>query len=314
MPHTCKHDAETLKQLQALPLKAKVFETRQRIAEWVKHYGVGGVYVAFSGGKDSTVLLDIVRRDYPEIPAVFCDTGLEFPEIRDFVKTIDNVTWLKPKMTFKAVIEKYGAPVVSKKVAQYVYEVNRSQSETATKRLRLTGIRSDGSYLHAAKIPQKWMFLLDADFGISHKCCDVMKKDPAKHYEKQTGRLPILGTMAGESRVRRQSYLMNGCNAFELKRPRSAPISFWTELDIWGYIHKNKLPHCSIYNRGWDRTGCMFCAFGCHNEETPNRFQRMHDTHPKQWKYCMDKLGMREVLEFCGIPVEDKQLKLDLGD
>lgn len=54
----------------------------------------------------------------------------------------------------------------------------------------------------------------------------------------------------------------------------------------------------------------MFCAFGAHMEKEPNRFQRMRKTHPKQWKYCMEKLGMREVLKFCGIPFEDKQMEL----
>ena len=51
----------------------------------------------FSGGKDSTVLLDLVRKLYPGIVAVFVDTGLEYPEIREFVKRFENVEWLKPK-------------------------------------------------------------------------------------------------------------------------------------------------------------------------------------------------------------------------
>ncbi len=68
-----------LKILQALPLEMKVLKTKQRIREWVQHYGTDGVYVSFSGGKDSTVLLHIVRELYPDIEAVFVDTGLEYP-------------------------------------------------------------------------------------------------------------------------------------------------------------------------------------------------------------------------------------------
>ena len=70
--------------------------------------------MAFSGGKDSTVLLDIARKIYPDIEAVYTDTGLEYPELREFVKTIDNVTWLRPKENFKKVVQKYGYPVISK--------------------------------------------------------------------------------------------------------------------------------------------------------------------------------------------------------
>lgn len=114
--------AQDLRQLQAYTLGMKVMLTKQRIREWVNYFGTDGVYVSFSGGKDSTALLHIVREMYGDkIPAVFCDTGLEYPEIRNFVKTFDNVTWLKPKLTFRQVIEKYGYPFISKEVSERVY-------------------------------------------------------------------------------------------------------------------------------------------------------------------------------------------------
>ena len=114
------HTLEELKQFQAMPLPVKIRMTQNRIRAWVDYYGQDGVYVSFSGGKDSTVLLHIVREMYPNIPAVFVDTGLEFPEIRNFVKKFDNVTWLKPKMNFKQVIEKYGYPFISKEVSECI--------------------------------------------------------------------------------------------------------------------------------------------------------------------------------------------------
>lgn len=111
--------------MQAAPLSVKVLLTKSRIRDWVNEFGEDGVYISFSGGKDSTVLLDIVRQDYPNVPAVFCDTGLEYPEIREFVKTIDNVTWIKPAMTFRQVIEKCGYPMISKEVSECVYGARR---------------------------------------------------------------------------------------------------------------------------------------------------------------------------------------------
>lgn len=114
-----------LKELQGLPLYMKIRLTKQRIREWVNHYGEDGVYVSFSGGKDSTVLLHLVREDYPDIPAVFCDTGLEYPEIREFVKTFDNVEWLKPKKNFRQVIQDFGYPFIGKEVAERVYYAQR---------------------------------------------------------------------------------------------------------------------------------------------------------------------------------------------
>lgn len=48
-------------------------------------------YVSFSGGKDSTVLLDIVRRFVDrDIKAVFCNTGNEYPEIVRFVRSTEK--------------------------------------------------------------------------------------------------------------------------------------------------------------------------------------------------------------------------------
>lgn len=78
---------EDLRELQALPLDLKILKTKNRIKEWYDYFG-GQVYVSFSGGKDSTVLLHIARELYPDIEAVFVNTGLEYPEIRKFVKTV----------------------------------------------------------------------------------------------------------------------------------------------------------------------------------------------------------------------------------
>ena len=109
--------------LQSLPLDIKIMKTKRRIQEWIDYYGEDKVYISFSGGKDSTVLLDLVRQVNSNIPAVFIDTGLEYPETKEFVNSIDNVTILRPKMSFKQVIEKYGYPMVSKEQANYLDDI-----------------------------------------------------------------------------------------------------------------------------------------------------------------------------------------------
>ena len=124
-----KHEMWQLQSMQAASLGTKIALTKQRIREWVKAYGEDGVYVSFSGGKDSTVLLHLVREDYPDIPAVFVDTGLEYPEIREFVKTFDNVVWLKPRKNFRQVIQEYGYPFISKEVSECVYAAKKYLTE-----------------------------------------------------------------------------------------------------------------------------------------------------------------------------------------
>lgn len=115
---------EELTMLQSLPLSIKIEKTKLRIKEWYEHWN-GQVYVSFSGGKDSTVLLDIARNMYPDIEAVYSDTGLEYPEIKEFVKTFDNVTIVRPKYSFKEILTKYGYPIISKEVANVVANSRR---------------------------------------------------------------------------------------------------------------------------------------------------------------------------------------------
>lgn len=178
----------------------------------------------------------------------------------------------------------------------------------------------------------KYQFFLDAPFEISANCCNVMKKAPVHSFGRKTGRKPITAQMASESRLRTSQWLRNGCNGFQMKSPISNPMSFWTEQDVLLYIKQRKLPIASVYGdiveeeskkfsekeiemmelfdeerpflktTGCDRTGCMFCGYGCHLEEE-SRFKRMKKTHPKQYDYIMRSreqggLGYKEVIDW----------------
>jgi 3'-phosphoadenosine 5'-phosphosulfate sulfotransferase (PAPS reductase)/FAD synthetase len=160
-----------------------------------------------------------------------------------------------------------------------------------------------------------------------------MKKNPVHNYEKKTGKKPMLATMASESKLRTQKWIMNGCNAFNIARPYSTPMAFWTEQDVLLYIYQNHLPICSVYGEivkdnevdgqtdwedlglfdigvpvlrttGCNRTGCMFCGFGCHMEKPgEGRFERMKETHPKQYEWIMKPwdeggLGYKDVIDW----------------
>ena len=296
--------------MQSMPLDIKIMMTKNRIRWWLNEYDA---YVSFSGGKDSTVLLHIARQVQPDIPAVFVDTGLEYPEIRNFVKTWENVTWLKPEMNFRKVIETYGYPLISKNVSRAIHDVKKLGNNCWF--ARAFNGEETGLYNY-----QKYKYLIDSPFKISNQCCDVMKKKPLKKYSKLTNQKPIIATMATESLQRRNAWLKNGCNAFNCKNPTSQPMSFWTEQDVLRYLKQFNIPYASVYGdivedengklhtTGCDRTGCVFCGFGCHLEKEPNRFQRLKQTHPKLYEYCMkdwDKggLGMKEPLKFIGVKI-----------
>jgi len=295
---------DDLKMMQALPLSLKIRMTQQRIRDWVREFGEDGVYVSFSGGKDSTVLLHLVRDLYPGIPAVFVNTGLEYPEIQRFVREFENVEILYPKMPFPDVIRRHGYPFISKRISHVVHVMRHSRGESRYEKFFDKEYKSLFSAV-------RYKPLINADFDIGNQCCDVMKKSPIKHYAKLTSRMPMSGQMADEGLGRREQWLKTGCNSFNLNNPISNPMAFWTGNDVLEYIKVNRLPICSVYGdivvqgddgfeydtmiggackyrtTGCDRTGCIFCGFGAHLEKGEGRFERLKRTHPKQYDYCM---------------------------
>lgn len=300
-----KISKEELNRRLSLSLDDKIQWAREVIIEFFAQFN-GEVYISFSGGKDSQVLLHIARSMFPNIPAVFCDTGLEYPEIRAHVKKFDNVVWMKPKMKFPEVIRTFGFAVASKEVAQKVGEL------LTTKSLKLFNKRLYGDSKGNGKLPIKWRSLLTAPFKVSGKCCDIFKKEPFRRYERLTGRKPIQGTTTEESTLRVTSYMKTGCNSFEAGKEKSRPMSIWTETDVWEYAGRYGLRFAEVYYdrvvdgrliKGSDRTGCQFCLFGIHLEKNKdmNRFQKMKITHRRQYDYCINVLGIGKVLDFIGV-------------
>jgi len=66
--------------------------------------------VAFSGGKDSTAVLDLVRRVAPDTLGVFSNTGVESGHTIAYVRSVPNVVEVKGDMTFWQCKDKYGWP------------------------------------------------------------------------------------------------------------------------------------------------------------------------------------------------------------
>lgn len=300
-------------QRQSLGLEEKIAMTKLRIRDFYDRFD-GDVYCSFSGGKDSTVLRHIVMDMGLKMPFVFSNTGLEMPEIVEFVRQQaskdENVVQVRPKVTFDKVWKEHGLPVGSKRVAKMIRVLQEGDNGKNSNMHNLynTGYNSKGQYAKSWKLPEKWrVFIDEAAPRVSDRCCDFLKKEPLDTYAQRTGRYGISAIMADEGGARE---MRTQCNVYDGKRPNSAPMLFWTEADVWKYIRTRQVDICSVYfERAVDgvivpaekRTGCMFCGFGVQMERGMNRFQRMAITHPRQHSIVIDRMGMGRALDLIGV-------------
>ena len=307
--------AKKLQERQRWSLDQKIDHSLGTIDQFYQRLN-GQVYISFSGGKDSTVLYWLARNIYPDIKAVFCNTGNEYPDIVKFVRGMKeegmNIEIIRPKMKPKDVIANYGFPLVSKETSEKVwYAKNRPDSVRAKYAL---GEKQSKYYC----IAKKYLYLVQEPYDIHSACCDKLKKEPFAIYEKETRLSPIVGTMASESKRRENKYIqMGGCNVFHEKGGgKSLPLSIWLEQDVWDCIEKYKIPVAEIYNKGANRTGCQFCGYGCQFPDD-NRLQLVYDLYPKWYEHFMKyenngvtyREAMRKVLAVNGLYLPDEKPK-----
>ena len=269
-----------LKEMQQWTFEQKLCHTIENIQIFANR--MGKVAVSFSGGKDSTVLLDICRR-YCEndMNAFFINTTNEYPEIISFVKTFDNVDFVEPKLNFKKIIEQYGFPLISKQNALYFRQIKHGSQKLKELRLR------NNSFPWS--LSQKYRrFLCIENLELSEQCCDVLKKRPANKYVKDNEIKGVfIGTRVEESRQRMVSWSKLGtCNNYT--GGKSNPLSIWNQKDIDQYIAASKLSICELYSQGFERTGCMFCGFGCTAGINDFRFTYLKEKRPKLYEYMMN--------------------------
>ena len=302
-----KFPKDSFKSMKYQPYEMTPSFSMVRVYQWW-NYWYGEVYISFSGGLDSTVLAYIVCQAYRKykltgkIPLVFADTGTEFPEIREFVKTYTE--WLKeqfpelnielvvirPKHSFKWVCENKGFPITSKDTAGKIRKLRHGKLSEKYRNYLLNGDKR-GKFGMLAK---KWQYLTDTQ---------------------------------DESFRRENQYNHTGCNVYDGHTIKSQPMGFWPKNEVIQYAVEQRIPICSVYGTpyqdkkgnwyftGEQRTGCCVCGFGCHLEPVPNRLQRLrtsdNDKHRRMCEGCLQikNHGMtyEQALNYAGIPTEEVQ-------
>ncbi len=306
-PHLYSNDwmrqrKHVLRELQSLPLKTKILLTRSLIKEAIETFGCEYIYISFSGGKDSTVLSHIVRQIYPEMLHLFADTSCEYPETISFIQEMQasgvNIEVIIPTdrqgvlWTFDRVVSEQGYPLFSKTVANGIRTYRHAKTEITK--------QNSIDYM-SRRFPSYLPYL---NLNISDLCCEKLKKGPLKRAAHKAGmKCSMIGTLAEESQTRERDWLCNGSNIFFVKKDNQCrPLSFWTEADIWAYIQQFNVPIATLYSKGYERNGCMYCGFGIKSEKRRkgiNRFERLNQTHPQEYLHMVSRY--RDLFDTCKI-------------
>jgi predicted phosphoadenosine phosphosulfate sulfurtransferase len=179
--------------------------------------------ISFSGGKDSCVLRHLVR-SIPEGRKCKCVTSAELfhPQTFSFIQKtkIEGDVIFGFRKPFNKIISENGYPMISKMLAQKIWHVRNTNNPSTYVR---AAFGLDGKTF--GKIGHKYIHFLDKGFvryEISHRCCDYIKGE-VKHCKSPC----FIGTTISESRLRKNSWIKNGCNFFnnEFQKAMSRPLS-----------------------------------------------------------------------------------------
>ena len=302
---------DEIRERQAIPYEIKLRMSLNRVRDFINYYGESGVAICFSGGVDSTMAVHFIRNycGYDKVKAISV-IGIENKYNIDLIKKTENVDIVKVRYSQKEILERFGVPIISKRVSKSLKALqNPTEKNANIRNLALTGITSEGRKAPTYKLAKKWYFLIDAPFKISNQCCYYMKETPLEKYAKEKGYGTISAITAEESKSRMDGYAKQGsCNVFK-GNGYSTPFAFWTHQDILRYLYENQVEISEAYGEIVEengvyrttkaqRTGCPVCLFGMQFDEYPNRFQRMYYEDHRQWKNALVGMGLKDVLDF----------------
>lgn len=317
---------QAMLQKQRVPYSIKRRMSEQRIKDFYNEATRRGYNCHVSvGGLDSIVLCYLVRAmGYTEDEIKFVSAStLEDISIQRVHKELGCIC-VKPLRPKVKVIQEFGFPVLSKKIANKIDTLQHPTEKNKTVRHAIiTGeCGEQGGFATNSKmqLPKTYLELFGGldeegralgykmpDFLVSDKCCYYLKEAPCDIWAKENNSVPYLGIMASEGGRRADALEEHGCNYFGKTVIRSAPFAFYYHSDvvhlavdlgvhipdIYGEVEISKEPNefgdYEYTTTGEQRTGCSMCGFGIQMETRPHRFDRLYERNPKEWDFWMNR-------------------------
>ncbi len=287
-----------------MPYREKVNWAKTRIKEFFvecENRKLDEVTISFSGGKDSTVLLDLVNQVHTKMKSnikitLIYATEITFPSTLKFIKEtnkryqklnpyINDVQIAYPKKSWVEILSQDGYPIYSKQISMMLNRIKHCKTKNCISKW-FFGVEPEISSTARYKLSKKRMFLIDDNmikkwpdiskdkemssyfakyndfYFFSEKCCDFIKGN-IKHDERPS----FIGTMAEESELRKKSWIIKGCNIFSKTAMKSRPLSLWTADNIWQYIKENDLLINEAYGydpkKSLEDQNLRFTRLGC---------------------------------------------------
>lgn len=306
---------EQLKEYQSMTLDDKIKLSYDIIKEFYENIDdKNSIIISSSFGKDSVVMIDLVRKLYPEIPIGYVNTGVEHPSSVELSKKYDNVLEIQPKKSIKEVIDEYGYMLpLGKEKTNTIALCRKNLYEGNFNTLRLKKMRGEFGEDSLFNF-SKWQWVIYAPFKISDKCCHYLKHEPFERFSKKYGfHYAFVGTTAEESRMRKNNIRNNGF----ITSKQCRPIAHWTVQDVLKYCVENDIEIASSYGEiieengklkttQFDRNGCTCCPVSSHLKKK-NDFQWLYETDRETWDYVINELGFGQVLDYFDIPYTDEK-------
>jgi len=243
------------------------------------------VAVAFSGGRDSLVALHLTIQIKPDVPVVFVNTSIEFPETRAYVHQLAhewnlNLHEVKPTVNFWKLAEEQGIPVAGRGNTTFMREMSQK-----------TGVK------------------------LSNSCCRRMKETPARQFYRAHGIEGVVtGLRVSESLMRKMNFADYGALRYSSTYNTLVawPLYAWKDEDIAQYIEAHNLPVNPLYGMGYQRVGCWACLQDMFYKDS--RLFVLQQQHPHLYEAVRKKFGsqmMRLLQVWAGLEGEYTEEHLD---
>lgn len=245
-------------------------------------------YLSFSGGKDSTVLHYLLDLAIPgnSIPRVYINTGIEYNDVVDYVKTLakqdSRIEVVDSKKNIKKILDEYGYPFKSKEHSLRVEQFNKGSNANFIKKyLRKTDYK--GGYVCPKKL--LYQFQEKGKYHYSNHCCDKLKKKVAVEWQRKNNRTIVLTGMRSDEGGNRKK--IKDCILTDKKGnlKKFHPLLVVDENFLNEFIKRNKIRLCKLYYPPFyfKRTGCKGCPYAIDLEE---ELQKMEIYLPTERKQC----------------------------